>query len=303
MKISPNFNGVVIDQTNEQYHKGPGISKSGLDCVDRSLSHYYHLYLDPNRPKQEEKGGQFEGTLAHCAILERSEFSKRYVVEPDDAPRRPTIRQLNAENPSEATLKAIEYWKHFKEANPDKRVISKEQLKVALAQSKAVFDLPDIAQLLAVGEAETSAYYTDPETGVLCKCRPDFVHHVDENSVILIDVKTFNDASPKEFARQVARKRYHVQDAYYRDVYAGATGKKVLAFVFLTVETQWPFKASASMLTEQSVEQGRIEYRRNLEKYAQGVKSNNWTGFEGGIELISLPGWALSDVLSGEDYE
>ncbi|MGV0016304.1 PD-(D/E)XK nuclease-like domain-containing protein, partial [Bordetella avium] len=122
----------------------------------------------------------------------------------------------------------------------------------------------DVAEALAAGVAESSAYWIDQETGVLCRCRPDWCHPAGESGVILLDVKTFSDASPHEFSHQIARKRYHVQDAFYTDGYAAASGKTVLAFIFVAVQDAWPFAASAVMLDPRSQDQGRRDYRRNL---------------------------------------
>ncbi|MFZ7197521.1 PD-(D/E)XK nuclease-like domain-containing protein, partial [Bordetella avium] len=104
-----------------------------------------------------------------------------------------------------------------------------------------------------------------------------------ESGVILLDVKTFSDASPHEFSRQIARKRYHVQDAFYTDGYAAASGKSVLAFIFVAVQDAWPFAASAVMLDPRSQDQGRRDYRHNLSTYAECLTSGNWPGFGQGV--------------------
>lgn len=278
----------------EDYHGGPGISKSGLDAIDRSPAYFYAMHLDPARPEPKERAGQLEGSLAHCAILEPDEFGKRYVVIPTDAPRRPTDAQWKAKNPSKDSLEAMSWWIDFLENNPGKTVISAKEYDTAWRQSEAVRRLPDVAEALATGWAEESAYWIDPETGELCRCRPDWNHPCGDAGTILLDVKTYSDASPAEFARQVARKRYHRQDAFYSDGYSIASGREVLAFVFVAVETDYPFLASATMLDDAAREQGRIDYRRPLDLYAACKKSGFWPGYSAGIETISLPAWAIT---------
>jgi exodeoxyribonuclease VIII len=117
---------------------------------------------------------------------------------------------------------------------------------------------------------------------------------VSSNSVILLDVKTFSDPSPNEFARQCARKAYAKQAAYYSDGYEKASGKSVRAFIFLAVGNEWPYAAAAMMLDEESLEAGRRHYKRNLRTYAECVNTNTWPGFSSGITLIRLPQWALN---------
>lgn len=269
--------GIVHDLDIDRYHGGPGISKTGLDRVNRSPAYYYAMSLDTNRPPEKERGGQLEGSLAHCAILEPDEFGKRYAVGPD-------------------VSRATKAWKEF-ETFLEVGVIGIKpgQYETAMRQAESIRKLPDIAEALATGAAESSAFWIDPETGVLCRCRPDWAHPVGESGAILVDVKTYSDASPEEFARQVARKRYHVQDRFYSDGYSIAAKRDVLAFIFVAVETEWPYAASAVMLNEQSRYQGAVEYRRNLDTYAACLKSNEWPGYSAGIETVSMPAWALTD--------
>ncbi|AZY48827.1 exonuclease VIII [Bordetella avium] len=268
---------VIEDQPIEQYHGGPGISKTGLDRINVSPANFYDLTMNPARPPEPERKGQLEGQLAHCAILEPEEFATRYAVGPD-------------------VIRSTKEWKVFEAALPAGVIgIKPDQRETAMRQAEAVRRLPDVAEALAAGVAESSAYWIDQETGVLCRCRPDWCHPAGESGVILLDVKTFSDASPHEFSRQIARKRYHVQDAFYTDGYAAASGKSVLAFIFVAVQDAWPFAASAVMLDPRSQDQGRRDYRRNLITYAECLTSGNWPGFGQGIHLASLPNWAFND--------
>lgn len=267
--------GVIHGMDIDVYHQAPGISKTGLDRIARSPAHFYALTLDPNRPPEKERAGQLEGQLAHCAILEPDEFDKRYAVGPE-------------------VTRATKAWKEFEASLPAGVIgIKAEQREVALRQAESVRKLPDIAEALAQGVAESSAFWHDPETGVLCRCRPDWQQDVGDKHALLLDVKTYSDSSPAEFARQCARKRYEVQAAYYSDGYALASGRNVLGFIFVAVETEYPFAASAVMLDEMSLESGRTKYRRNLNTYAQCLKAGEWPGHGAVIHQVSLPQWAV----------
>ncbi|OXI24332.1 PD-(D/E)XK nuclease-like domain-containing protein [Burkholderia sp. AU15512] len=257
------------------YHSRPEISKSQLDTINVSPAHFWALHRDPNRPAPTTRGGQLEGNLAHCAILEPDEFGKRYVLGP-------------------SVNRNTKVWKDFVDENAGRIAIQPDQYDTAWRQSDAVRALPEIREALSRGRAEVSAFWTDPSTGAACRCRPDWAHDLTESSVLLVDVKTFSSASPDEFRRQAARKRYHVQDAFYSDGYEHAASKEVRAFVFVAVETEWPFVAHAMMLDDMSREQGRADYARNLATYTRCDAACEWPGYSKEITLITLPQWAFT---------
>lgn len=267
--------GIYYGLSNSEYHATSAISKSGLDVLAKSPAHYYAKYLDPNRPSEKEQtSAQLDGELAHCAILEPEEFSKRFVVGPD-------------------VSRATKAWKEFAEANSGKTAIKPDQYDTAWAQAASVNRIPDLASALSKGKAEVSAFWIDEDTGVLCKCRPDFVHDLGGNRVLLVDAKTCGDASLRDFSRMIAKHRYHVQDAYYRDGFAIAGLCTVEGFVFGAVEMDYPHVASAIMLDDDSVEQGRREYRRLLDIYAECKESGIWPAYDTSVQLARLPNWAF----------
>lgn len=292
--LAPSAPGVYYDIDINVYHGGPAISKSGLDDMEKSPATYYDFHINPARPPRKEKPGQLEGQLAHCSTLEPLEFLKRYAVVPDDAPRTPTAAQLGAKNPSAESRAAMDWWEQFNADNAGKRAIKQAQYEAAMRQAESIFKLKAAAEMLAKGRPEVSAYWKDPINGELCRCRPDFVHDASASEVVLLDVKTYSDASPDEFARQTARKRYHVQDSFYTDGFAFASKQSVLGFVFLAVETEWPYAASCTMLDREAKEQGAMDYRRNLELYAHCRKTGVWPGYSDDIVTISMPKWAIT---------
>lgn len=285
--------GIVEGMPIDEYHSLPSISKSGLDSIDLSPAIFYARHRDPNRPPSREKAGQLEGNLAHCAILEADQFEKRYAIVPENAPRRPTEAQWKAKNPSPDSVIAMGWWKEFNERTNGATIITHDQYETATRQAINMRALPEIGDLLSSGMPEVSAFWIDEETGAECRCRPDWVHPVGDDAVILFDVKTYSIASPSEFRRQVARKRYDVQAAYYSDGYEKATGKRVLGFIFGAAETEWPHAANAFMLDDESLESGRQKYRANLRTYAECMRTDKWPGYSTGIDVIRLPQWAL----------
>lgn len=156
------------------------------------------------------------------------------------------------------------------------------------------------ALLTAVpGKAEQSVYWVDDATGELCRCRPDFWR----NDGILVDVKTTEDASPEEFARSIAKWRYHVQHPFYVDGVNAARKQARLnvaparAFVFLVAEKKAPYAVAVYSLDVESVGLGRLEYQRDLATLHECKQSGTWPGYGDNIKAISLPGWHITKTV------
>lgn len=266
--------GVYTNISNERYHAGPGISKSGLDLIDRCPLIYYGKKLDPERPRIEykEKPGQLEGTLAHCAVLEPDEFEQRYVVGPD-------------------CRRGTNQWKAFEQMNPDKVIIKTGQYDAAMRQGDRVRAHPIVREAMGKGIAEASAYWVDERTGILCRCRPDWAHTASESEVILADLKTYSSADPDEFRHQAARKRYHVQDSFYTCGYSNAANVDVLAFLFVAVETEYPHAVSVIELDHQSKELGMRGWRDNLATLRHCLNTDQWDGYGDDVKTAALPRW------------
>ncbi len=267
--------GIVRDLPNSVYHSiSDAVSNSGLNDFAKSPSHYWNRHRNPARPPRKTKGGQLEGTLAHCALFEPYEFTRRYSVGP-------------------SVTKSTNIWKAFAAECAESGIepISHEQYETAFAQATEARSLRTVHEGLANGYAEVSAFWIDPTTGVRCRCRPDWVHPVETptgDGVIIFDGKTFADASPDGFARQVDRKYYDRQAAFYTDGYEDATGLEVLGFVFIAMEDEFPFKASVTMLKPEDLQSARTDYRELLARFKDCQDSDTWPGYSDGIEILNM---------------
>lgn len=272
--------GLHLEMPIAQYHASPGISNTGLSDFARSPHHFHALHLHPDRPASEETPAQLVGNLAHCAILEPAEFPKRYVVGP-------------------SVRRGTKVWDAFEASlQPGQTAIKAEQEEVAMQQAESARALPDVAKLLASGRPEVSAFWHDPSTGVLCRCRPDWCHDLPDGRCLLLDAKTVGSAAPNEFARQVHRMGYARQAAVYSDGYEIASGKKVLGFVFLGVETTWPFAAAAYMLPDEWLALAREEIRELLLRFAQCRTTDTWHGYSDSIQLLDMPAWVAREAMN-----
>lgn len=264
--------GLASDMTPADYLAVQALSASGLKKLRQSPAHFYGTTLDPKRPAEEPSEALQAGSLLHCAVLEPEQLGARYVAKPSG---------MNF------STKEGKAWRDAQ----TRQIVTAEAWATAQAQASALRALPDVRQLLSVGRAECSAFWIDGETGVLCKCRPDW-HTPAGNGVILLDLKTCQDASPDGFARAVARYGYHLQAAHYSAGFQAATGQPVLGFVFAAVESDWPHAAAPYMLTDDDLAAARAEVRRLTQLYADCLASGVWPGYASEIQTLALPSWA-----------
>lgn len=274
MTARPEHLGIVYDMPLADYLAVDALSATGLKRLRESPLHFYAKQLDPDAGHGEPTPAMVAGTLAHTALLEPQTLDQRYAVKPPGHDGR--TKEGKAWNAEHA----------------GRILVTAEQMQAAKRQAAAVRALPEIAQLMSRGRAEVSAFWIDNETGEHCKCRPDFVAEVDAG-VVLIDLKTCPDASPRGFPRVVANMDYHLQHAWYVDGYERASGRMVLGFIFAAVEHEYPHAAGAYMLDEQAIAAAREENRRLTRLYASCRASNLWPGYPDAIQPITLPAWAI----------
>ena len=261
--------------SNADYHADPAVSASHLHAVAKSPQAYWARFLDPNRPAVEPTAAMRFGSLTHCATLEPDELLQRYGVAPD---RRTKEGKAQAEAMTQQGIEPV----------------AQSDLTTALSIAAAVRNHPVAAELLSYGKAEQSFWWTDADTGMRCKCRPDWY----QNSTV-VDLKTTTDASPAGFARSVASYRYHVQAAHYLSGLHGAE-----RFVFIAVEKTYPYAVGVYELDEAALTEGHALRHRDMRRIQTCQAGARWPGFtDDAIALLSLPRWAFDDgSITPEDF-
>lgn len=262
----------LVDCTNDEYHRGPGVSKSHLDAIaGASPKHYWHKYLNPDRVREEPTPAMVLGSAIHSAILEPDLFPLEYVADPG------INRRTNA---GKAEYEA------FVAENAGKTVLNDEQMQTCLMVRDAVHLHPVAAGLLQGGKAEQSFYAIDNETGELIKCRTDYLA-----GDLIVDVKSTEDASPDGFGKSAANFRYPMQVAWYRHVMDSAFGEHPPHWVFLAVEKKPPHAIGIYFPVAEDVQRARLACRRDLMRIVQHKRANHWPDYGAEALPLSLPPW------------
>lgn len=261
----------IYDLSLEDYHRGPGISRSGLMELKRSPYHYWYQYLNPNYEPEPSTLSQIVGNALHTLILEPNEFEKRYFVMPE----------LN-----KTTKEGKVRWKQIQSELGQKKLLSMNQYQVVQKMTES-FNQHELAnQFLENAEIEQSIYWTDPDTNVLCKCRPDILR-----CNLICDLKTAQDGSPRSFQYATFNYGYYIQAAMIQEALMEIKNVQIKDFLFLVIEKSAPYAISIYQLDEASIEQGRHEFKQLLLRYKHCLETNDWPAY--GIQEISLPRYAF----------
>ncbi len=262
---------------NAEYHADTSaISASGLKLFMRSPAHYYAAYLDPNRVERQPTAAMKLGTATHCAILEPTEFSKRYMLRPD---------HINARtNDGKAELAAI--------AASGIEILTPDDYTQIMRMAESFRRHPVTRDLFGQMYQAEQTFYADIN-GVRCKCRPDFL-----TDGFMMDVKTCRDASADGFGKQAWNLGYHIQEAFYRRV-AGHDGR----FLFGAVESDRPHLVQYHESSESLIDYANDVIDEALERFKQCKAANVWPGYSEYIEPLTIPGWALREVENEGELE
>lgn len=266
--------GILQSLPAEEYHRNIAIGHSSLLKLMRSPAHYFNYMTSPREPTPAMP----LGSAFHTALLEPEVFKERYVVAPK-FDRRTKDGKAQAEA--------------WEAVNADKTSLTPGDMESVEKMISSVQAHGGARLLLANGLAEMSGFWTDHETGIACKFRPDFMATRDELITALIDIKTCIDASREGFAKSIATFGYDVQAAYYTDGLEKLTGKRV-GFFFVAVEKDAPHATAVYEASPEMIEVGRAKYRASLELLQWCRKKSRYPSYQpdGEIEKIDLPRWA-----------
>lgn len=277
--------GIIIP--NDDYHKDTSrVSKSGLDLVNRSPAHYWERYLNPNPAPRQEKEWQKTGGALGCAVLEPDEFPLRYVVFDDTE----ICKEIGGKRPR-TTVKYEEWHKLEIPKYAGKIILEPEYYTQLITMRDKVRAHPACKTILANGVSERTFYFKDPETGVACRIRPDWLA---DRIGYLADVKTTENASPEAFGRSAHKFRYHVQDPFYTDGMR-ENGFVSKGFLFICVEKEPPYNVAVYFVPPEVEKIGRAEYKANLYTFAACTNSNKWPGYEDTYAMpLQFPAYAFT---------
>lgn len=269
---------IIHGMSNAEYHSLPSVSSSQLKTILRSPAHYHAAYLS-GAPRKEPTANMVLGSLTHTLLLEPEQFGSEYIIAPDCDRR---------------TKEGKAVYAAFQEAAEGKTVIDADQLAAAQAMASALCGHV-IHEAMTGGHAEASIFWIDARTGLECRIRPDY--HIAPCDAwptgLIIDVKSTDDARPDAFARTCVNFGYDLSAAMYCDGFQQHYGAdEPPLFLLLVVERDTPYAVACYECSPEMLDKGAGKYRQALEWLENCQRTDNWPGYNDGIQLLNLPKWA-----------
>ncbi|MEO5367465.1 MAG: PD-(D/E)XK nuclease-like domain-containing protein [Magnetococcus sp. WYHC-3] len=260
--------GMYLDVSMEQYHSGPGLSRSDLINILRSPAHY-KLGED-----KEETAAMLLGEALHLKVLQPDIYAKRYFSLPTTFDGR-----TNAGKTLKAEIEA-------KGQTP----LKAEDAEHIDGMAKALRSHKEIASILSNGVPEVSIYWYDPRyPGILLKCRLDWLNTKES---IVLDLKSTVDARPEQFVRIAYNFGYHVQAGHYLSGVSIATKAEHRRFMFGVVEKEPPYGVELYQATQEFIAEGQKKQQEALAIYQNCADNDSWLGYTDTVKELGLPPWA-----------
>jgi len=277
----------IYDMKDEQYFSSPGISNSALSQFARSPAHYKESLKTP----WETTPAKEKGKALHCLILEPEVFDENYFTLPADAPARPSKAVYNAKNPSEASMDKMELWATFDAQANGRTIFTADQTAAYKETAKHIRNHAELKNLLANGLAEKAVFGKDPVTGLLCRCKVDYLAEIN-GRIIIVDLKTSADARPNAFQRSAYNYGYFRQAAFYLDVCRWAGIEVQEPFIIACFEPDPPHGLKLFECSGETILRGRGSYRPLLNRMAECMEKDEWPGYDTDITPLLYPSWA-----------
>ena len=244
------------------------------------------------------------GSLVDCLWLTPELFDRQFKVMPEDAPRKPSITQINAKNPSADTVKAIIWWKAFEQACMGKTIIDKELFDQAMGLVTMLNEHPDSMRIRDISETQVTAvcehqFFTSGpryRCKALCDLIPD---ERSEYGDAIVDLKVTALIEDDEIARVIENMDYHVRAAHYLNTWNAALDDRDSAYslerqryILLNIHPETG-EIKLAQIDERDLEDAWDTMRERvmaLERFVDaGRPRHRWNT---GVRIIQRPAWA-----------
>lgn len=278
---------------NDMYHALTNKVSNSMLKVFMASRRKYHSYFVSESHKMPDIGKKPDvmvGDVVHQVNLEKRDIHDIVTHYPEDClksngtlhpQKRKEFDELMAHQ-GKVVLRDDDYYRVMGVCN----AIAEHPLNQLLSRQDVVFEKP--------------IFWTDTETGLECRAKPDFMYESDDFA-LCYDLKVSGFVEPNRWARVANKLSYWLQDAHYSSGLAHISGKPV-KFVFFVCESHWPFRIARYEYDQISRERASEKYVRLVRDLLRCIEEDKWSeDWEGEANMLTLSPWEvdLDDELEG----
>ena len=269
---------ILTSMEFDDYRAIRAVNWSLLKLYGHSPAHYR---LAADTPPQPPTPACLLGQAVHALTLEgEAAYRARFIVAPEGIDRRTKAGKAT--------------WQEFQDQAAGRAVLTADQAAAVQGMAEAIGRSRTANKLLArCTVRESTVIWTDPATGTPCKARPDAM---DPATGLLLDLKSTSDATLDAIRKDVARRLYHGQLAFYRRGLQAA-GHPAAPCVLVFVESTPPHGVRVVALDDEALQAGDTLVDQLLRLHADCEAACTWPGFPDKVEALSLPPWVTREAL------
>ena len=270
--------GIYPDMSFDDYLALDAVSASAISTL---LTSFPARLLHQKEPTQ----AMDDGRIAHALVLEGVDIedSGRFVVVPKGF-------SMSHVKKHEELIARIE----AEELDP----ISEDRVETIRAMAKALREDEQIAAALSNGRAEVTAIWVEPDFGLLCRARFDWLPN---RGALIPDYKTCASVDDDALERAAFTYGLAHRSAWYSDAARFAAGRgteeKPPLYLPIFQEKAPPYFAVMRPVNPAHIELARGQIHQALSLYKHCKDSGVWPGPQH-FRPVNLPGWFVRKLES-----
>lgn len=312
--------GKLTDEPIGDYHACGAISKSKIDVFRDSPRLFQMRFITGEIPPEKTEALLIGGAV-DCLALEGPEaFAKRFVTEPEGAPKYPSKAQFNAKKPSPETLNAIAFWTAFDEANKGKETLNAKQWALVKRCADALHANATFAKLFAGAECQVTFRIRGDRFAM--QCRPDLWLEqgceLTDGKPCIPDVKTIAELpadNPEHLMRHIGDYGYHRAAYIYPEIVAAVMKARAKTeaerefwetfrpqFLLVFVEKREPHAVIVRTVDEIARDVGEREVGDALAKLRRCLAEKHWPeSWDEPLAPLGLSSWYVRRALENTE--
>jgi len=254
---TPSYPASFAGMKDADYRNAQGLSKSMLTHFMRSPAHYQQAIKTPMEPT---KAMNF-GTAFHAEMLMHHPESF-YAIQPEADGRTKEGKAIKEK---------------FALENEGKTIISQDEGEMIKGMRDSIMEhslASSIIENRGLSEFSMFAKLNITGSDILLKGRFDAFN---EDTGIIMDIKTCEDASPAGFKKAIMNYKYDIQDVHY--TWLAKQLYKVHNFFFIAVEKTPPYAVGVYEIGNGMRRYAEEEWTNKMFQFSECTQNNIWPAY------------------------